>query len=63
MTFQYDKMLYLVEPSEENAHIAGEKILAFDYPNVAPLRGEHGSAAASTVFKIQPHLNADADAV
>ena len=82
LTFQYDKMLYLVEPSEENAHIAGEKILAFDYPdgtlafrygnrtlkyqvfeNVAPLRGEHGSAAASTVFKIQPHLNADADAV
>ena len=28
--------------------------------NVAPLRGEHGSAAASTVFKIQPHLNASA---
>ena len=33
MTFQYDKMLYLVEPSEENTHIAGEKILAFDYPD------------------------------
>ncbi len=28
--------------------------------NVAPLRGEHGSTAASTVFKIQPHLNARA---
>ena len=28
--------------------------------NVAPLRGEHGSAAASTVFKIQPYLNAGA---
>lgn len=28
--------------------------------NVAPLRGEHGSAAASTVFKIQPHLNSRA---
>lgn len=28
--------------------------------NVAPLRGEHGSAAASTVFKIPPHLNASA---
>ncbi|MGU9757795.1 hypothetical protein ACV1BL_25455 (plasmid) [Serratia marcescens] len=28
--------------------------------NVAPLRDEHGSAAASTVFKIQLHLNADA---
>lgn len=26
-------MLYLVEPSEEKAHIAGEKILAFDYPD------------------------------
>lgn len=33
LTFQYDKLLYLVEPSEENAHIAGEKILAFDYPD------------------------------
>ncbi|WP_431295558.1 ISNCY family transposase [Rahnella sp. PAMC 25559] len=33
LTFQYDKMLYLVEPSEENAHIAGEKVLAFDYPD------------------------------
>ena len=28
--------------------------------NVAPLRGEHGSAAASTVFKLQSHLNAGA---
>lgn len=25
--------------------------------NVAPLRCEHGSAAASTVFKPQPHIN------
>lgn len=33
LTFQYDKMLYLVEPSEENSHIAGEKILALDYPD------------------------------
>ena len=29
--------------------------------NVAPLRGEHGSAAASTVFKLQSHLNAASD--
>ena len=28
--------------------------------NVAPLRGEHGSAAASTVFKTQPHINVGA---
>lgn len=26
-------MLYLVEPTEENARIAGEKIMAFDYPD------------------------------
>ncbi len=28
--------------------------------NVAPLRGEHGCFAASTVFKPQPHINASA---
>lgn len=28
--------------------------------NVAPLRGEHGSSAASTVLKIPPHLNTGA---
>jgi len=33
LTFKYDKILYLVEPTEENSHIAGEKILAFDYPD------------------------------
>lgn len=32
-TFQYDKMLYLVESSGENAHIAGERVLDFDYPD------------------------------
>ncbi len=25
--------MYLVEPTEENSRIAGEKILAFDYPD------------------------------
>ncbi|MDE1186326.1 MAG: ISNCY family transposase [Pantoea sp.] len=33
LTFQYDKILYLVEPSEENSRIAGEKIMAYDYPD------------------------------
>ncbi|WP_185959443.1 hypothetical protein [Serratia liquefaciens] len=28
--------------------------------NVAPLWGEHGCFAASTVFKTQPHLDAGA---
>ncbi len=33
LTFQYDKMLYLLEPSEENTRIAGEKIKVYDYPD------------------------------
>lgn len=33
LTFQYDKMLYLVDPTEENARIAGEKIMVLDYPD------------------------------
>jgi len=33
LTFQYDKILYLVEPTEENTRIAGEKIDVYDYPD------------------------------
>ncbi|WP_114195062.1 ISNCY family transposase [Edaphovirga cremea] len=33
LTFQYDKMLYLLEPCEENTRIAGEKIKVYDYPD------------------------------
>ncbi len=32
LTFRYDKMIYLVEPTEENTRIAGEKITVYDYP-------------------------------
>ncbi len=32
LTFQYDKIMYIVEPTEENTRIAGEKITVFDYP-------------------------------
>lgn len=42
LTFQYDKILYLVEPTEVNSRIAGEKILAFDYPD-GTLAFRHGS--------------------
>lgn len=42
LTFQYDKILYLVEPTEENSRIAGEKIRAFDYPD-GTLVFRHGS--------------------
>ena len=46
---------------EAGLDFTAEKVdLAQKKTNVAPLRGEHGSAAASTVFKIQPHLNAGA---
>lgn len=33
LTFRYDKMIYLFEPTEENTRIAGEKITAYDYPD------------------------------
>lgn len=33
LTFRYNKMIYLVEPREENTRIAGEKIAAYDYPD------------------------------
>ena len=33
LTFQYDKIMYIVDPTEENTRIAGEKITAFDYPD------------------------------
>jgi len=33
LTFRYDKMIYLVEPTEENIRIAGENIKVFDYPD------------------------------
>lgn len=33
LTFQYDKTLYLVDPTEENSRIAGEKIMSYDYPD------------------------------
>ncbi|EGH3900582.1 hypothetical protein IEB44_004765 [Salmonella enterica] len=33
LTFRYDKMIYLVEPTEENIRITGEKITAYDYPD------------------------------
>ncbi len=33
LTFRYDKMIYLVEPTEENTRIAGEKIKVYDYPD------------------------------
>lgn len=42
LTLQYDKILYLVEPTEENSCTAGEKILAFDYPD-GTLAYRHGS--------------------
>ncbi|MBA2140351.1 helix-turn-helix domain-containing protein [Salmonella enterica subsp. houtenae serovar 44:z36,[z38]:-] len=33
LTFRYDKMIYLVEPTEENTRIAGERITVYDYPD------------------------------
>lgn len=33
LTFQYDKILYLMDPTEENSRLAGEKIKVLDYPD------------------------------
>ncbi|ETS32239.1 transposase [Photorhabdus temperata] len=33
LTFRYDKMIYLVEPTEENSRIAGETIKVYNYPD------------------------------
>lgn len=33
LTFRYDKMIYLVEPTKENFRTAGDKIRIYDYPD------------------------------
>lgn len=33
LTFRYDKMIYLVEPTEENSQIASENIQVYEYPD------------------------------
>ncbi len=33
LTFRYEKKIYLVEPTEENTRIAGEKTTVYDYPD------------------------------
>ncbi|MBZ6631190.1 hypothetical protein FMJ54_27520, partial [Klebsiella pneumoniae] len=33
LTFQYDKVMYIIEPTEQNTRIAGEKITVYDYPD------------------------------
>jgi hypothetical protein len=33
LTLQYDKVLYLVEPSEENHRLAGKRVNVIDYPD------------------------------
>lgn len=36
LTFQYDKILYLMDPTEENSRLAGEKIKVLDYAPSSP---------------------------
>ena len=58
--FTCKRLQLLPRPMLLPANPAFAPIPLGDDMNVAPLRGEHGSAAASTVFKIQPYLNAGA---
>ncbi|MDR6352535.1 hypothetical protein Q3H59_004225 [Pantoea sp. SORGH_AS 659] len=33
LTFQYDKMIYLIDPTDENTRIAGERVTVYEYPD------------------------------
>ncbi|MFA0284810.1 transposase, partial [Vibrio sp. 10N.222.55.F12] len=33
LTFQYDKVIYLIEPTEENSRLTHETVKVLDYPN------------------------------
>ncbi len=33
LTFQYDKVIYLIEPTEENSRLTHENVKILDYPN------------------------------
>ncbi|KXJ00622.1 hypothetical protein AN414_07760 [Serratia marcescens] len=46
LTFRYDKMIYLVDPTEENSRIAGENIIVYDYPD-GTLAFKYGHRALS----------------
>ena len=46
LTFRYDKMIYLAEPTEENSRIAGENIMIYDYPDCT-LAFKYGSRSLS----------------
>jgi hypothetical protein len=42
LTLQYDKVLYLVDPTPENQGLAGKRVMVIDYPDGKikdPLRG------------------------
>ena len=59
----YDKVTFPTQQLPDPIGQLARLVLQFlyEYPgtlNVAPLRGEHGSVAASIAFKIQLHLNA-----
>ncbi|KKC98560.1 transposase [Photobacterium halotolerans] len=42
LTFQYDKVLYLIDPTEENSRLSGETVKVLDYPDgrLAVMYGE-----------------------
>lgn len=33
LTFQYDKMIYLIEPTDEKTRIVGERVTVYEYPD------------------------------
>jgi hypothetical protein len=47
LTLQYDKVLYLIEPSPENQKLVGKRVTVIDYPDNR-LRIEHEAATSNT---------------
>ncbi len=54
LTFQYDKVIYLIEPTEENTRLAHEHVKILDYPNgeIAIVYG-HRKLAFKTFDKLE----------
>lgn len=49
LTFQYDKILYLMDTTEENSRLAGEKLKYWIIP-MAPSPSSMGTGALSAAF-------------
>ncbi|WP_220182524.1 hypothetical protein, partial [Serratia fonticola] len=57
LTIKLSRTNHAAQPRPGTSVRKEERMKFLKKTNVAPLWGEHGSVAASTVFKTQPHIN------